>query len=296
MRRLKDYNKNHNIQRELDKSEHDLYNKTPVMMHSMSNKGVLLSVSNFRDEVIGRENPVEFLTKESQAYAKFVLADFMKTGGCKNISYQMIKKNGDIIDVLLSASAEFDDNNNLLRSVAVITDVTNLKNAEKKLNITIEELTKSNIALERFAHIASHDLREPLRNISSCTQLLEMKLDDHLDNPGKQIVNMIITGVDRMADLVDSLLSYSRLNANPTKLELIDSNVTLKLVLENLKHSIKNNDVTLKYDDLPKIYADKTQFSQLLQNLISNSIKYRSEKKIKINIKARVQGAYWGLL
>ncbi|MBN2637453.1 MAG: PAS domain S-box protein [Bacteroidales bacterium] len=136
-------------QTELKRSENryrSLYNKTPVMLHSIDREGKLISVSDYwlstlgytREEVIGRKS-TEFLTKESQGYATaVVLPDFMKTGECYNIDYQFVKKDGQVIDCLLSAISERDSDGSVIRSLAVITNITKRKLAEKAILINEE--------------------------------------------------------------------------------------------------------------------------------------------------------------
>uniref|UniRef100_C6E4C9 histidine kinase n=1 Tax=Geobacter sp. (strain M21) TaxID=443144 RepID=C6E4C9_GEOSM len=118
-----------------------LYNDTPVMLHSIDRNGLLLGVSNYwvevlgyqREEVIGRKS-TDFLTEESRRYAEeVVLPEFFRTGFCRNVHYQMVKKSGELLDVLLVASAERGPRGELLRSFAVMTDVTEWKAAEKAL-------------------------------------------------------------------------------------------------------------------------------------------------------------------
>jgi PAS domain S-box-containing protein len=134
--------------RESEEKYRSLYNNTPVMLHSIGRNGELLSVSNFwlnmlgykRGEVIGRKS-LEFLTPGSQKFAeKKVLPEYFKTGVCMDVPYQMVKKNGEIMDVLLSAIAEKDGEGNVVRSLAVIVDVTAQKRAERALRANEERL------------------------------------------------------------------------------------------------------------------------------------------------------------
>ena len=130
-------------QNELRESEErfrHLYNDTPVMLHSIDQSGRLISVSNYwlevlgygRSEVLGRKS-TEFLTEASRRYAEeVVLPDYFKTGFCKDVPYRIATKSGKTIDVLLSATAERNDSGEIIRSLAVLTDVTERKRADRK--------------------------------------------------------------------------------------------------------------------------------------------------------------------
>lgn len=136
-----DIKKAEEARRRSEEKYRSLYNSTPVMMHSIDQDGRLLSVSDFwldtlgyqRAEVIGRRS-VEFLTPESRRYAEeVILPEYFKTGECRDVPYQWVKKNGELIDVLLSAIAERDAQGNIVRSLAVLIDVTERKRAEEAL-------------------------------------------------------------------------------------------------------------------------------------------------------------------
>ncbi|MBU5612811.1 sensor histidine kinase [Geomonas azotofigens] len=150
-----------------DESQHCfrcLYNDTPVMLHSIDRDGLLLGVSNYwtevlgysREEVLGRRSS-DFLTPESRRHAvEVVLPEFFRTGVCRNVEYQLIKKNGGVIDVLLSAGAERDAAGNIARSLAVMVDVTEWKAAEKALKesearfrLIVETSQESIVAADR---------------------------------------------------------------------------------------------------------------------------------------------------
>ncbi|MBU5636911.1 PAS domain S-box protein [Geomonas sp. Red69] len=147
---------------------HCLYNDTPVMLHSIDRNGLLLGVSNYwtevlgysREEVLGRRSS-DFLTPESRRYAmETVLPEFFRTGFCRNIDYQLVKKNGEVIDVLLSAAAERDAEGDIVRSLAVMVDVTEWKAAEKALKesearyrMIVETSQESIVAADRTGRL-----------------------------------------------------------------------------------------------------------------------------------------------
>jgi len=146
--------------RDREESYRTLYRNTPAMMHSIDREGRLVSVSDYWlehlgysiEEVMGRKS-VEFLTGDSRRYAEtVVLPDFMRTGTCTNVEYQFVKKNGEIIDTLLSATAERDADGTFVRSLAVVTDVTEKKRAERELvrtNRALRTISQGNQMLVR---------------------------------------------------------------------------------------------------------------------------------------------------
>jgi PAS domain S-box-containing protein len=152
-----------------------LYHNTPAMLHSIDPAGRLISVSDYwleslgyeRDAVIGRKL-TDFLSADSRRLAEeFVIPEFLAKGYCKDISYQFVKRNGDRIDVLLSAIAELDDSGEVKRSLAVLVDVTERKHAEEELNLAKEELGRYSEELERQVAERTREVKGILRNTPS---------------------------------------------------------------------------------------------------------------------------------
>jgi signal transduction histidine kinase len=139
----------------------------------------------------------------------------------------------------------------------------------------IAELERSNKELEQFAYVASHDLQEPLRMVSSYTQLLERRYGDKLDEKGRKFVDFAVDGAVRMQQLINDLLEFSRVSTRGKPMKPVDMNRVLDTVKINLSVAIRESDAVVTNDQLPTVLADETQLVQLLQNLVGNAIKFR---------------------
>ena len=155
------------------------------------------------------------------------------------------------------------------------------------------ELERSNSDLEQFASVASHDLQEPLRTISSFCELLEQRYAGKLDDDAEEFIGFIVDGARRMQGLIDDLLSYSRAGTKGRDFEMVDSDAILEKALQNLKAALDRNDAVIERGPLPKVCADEVQVLQLLQNLIGNAIKFRAEEPLRITVTADDQGDAW---
>lgn len=172
-----------------------------------------------------------------------------------------------------------------------------LRNLERRRTLELEladaELRRSNEELRRFASVVSHDLQEPLRMVTSYMQLLKRDLSDSLTPDQAEYLNFAIDGGRRMSELIQDLLSYSRVSAVEPQRELIDFNEVLKDVQVHLRASIEESGATLTSSGLPTMLADASQVRQLFQNLVSNAIKYRGDKPPVIRISARRDNSNW---
>jgi signal transduction histidine kinase len=152
-----------------------------------------------------------------------------------------------------------------------------LQERDRELEAQTEELERSNEELEQFAYIASHDLQEPLRMISSYTQLLAKRYKDQLDGDANEFINYAVDGANRMQVLINDLLSYSRVGTKGEEFSHVDLNSVLDAVKANLKGVIEETGAVIKYSKLPTVMADNSQMIQLFQNLIGNAVKFRRE-------------------
>jgi signal transduction histidine kinase len=156
-----------------------------------------------------------------------------------------------------------------------------------------EELQRSNKELEQFAYMASHDLQEPLRMVSSYNQLLEKRYKDQLDQDAKDFIGFAVDGANRMQRLIDDLLSYSRVNTRGQPFVAVDSQAILGDALANLQSQIEETGAVVTNDALPKIKGDESQLLRIFQNLIENALKFRGSKSPRIHISAKNQKKSW---
>ena len=193
-----------------------------------------------------------------------------------------------------------DENKKPLRMVGAMQDLTKLKAHEitlQTLNDSLEkrakELAESNEELERFAYVASHDLQEPLRMVSSFLQLLEKRYKDKLDKKAHEYIAYAVDGAERMKKLILDLLEYSKVNTSAANVEQVNLNDTLNDVLFTYKNALVESNGIIQSHDLPVVSGNKTQLLQVLQNLIGNAIKYRSEKPPAIIITCEEENSFY---
>jgi PAS domain S-box-containing protein len=196
----------------------------------------------------------------------------------------LLTKDGTSIPVENSAFVVRDENGKAKFIQSILRDIRDRKESERKIQETLRDLERSNKELQQFAYVASHDLQEPLRMVASFTQLLEKRYTDKLDNQAREYINFAVDGANRMQNLINALLMYSRVGTRGKSFEPTDSTAVLAQVLVNLKSQIEENHAIITNGELPTVMADESQLVQLFQNLISNAIKFRTEKTPHIHI------------
>ena len=208
------------------------------------------------------------------------------------------KHSGEIIDVLVSGHPIIVDGRRA-RMVAV-SDITERRRHEtqlRHLNADLakraSELAASNAELERFAYIASHDLQEPLRMVSSFLQLLQRRYRGQLDEKADQYIHYAVDGAERMKALIMDLLEYSRVGTAKEGFGEVDTAVIMQEVGDVFRERIIAARARVEIGALPKVCGDKVQLMQLFQNLLSNALKYHSERLPVIRINAREEQRHW---
>lgn len=181
--------------------------------------------------------------------------------------------------------------------VTTFTDISERKRAEevgeelnRKLTEQAEELKRSNAELEQFAYVASHDLQEPLRMVSSYCQLLQKRYADKLDEDANEFIQFAVEGAARMRHLINDLLRYSRVGTRGKPLQAIRCDQVVAEALANLSVAIEESGARITTGELPVVMGDPTQLVQLFQNLIGNAIKFRADRRPEIHIDAAPDG------
>lgn len=178
------------------------------------------------------------------------------------------------------------------RVLVSLADITELRQVQRLLERQKAELQRSNEELQQFAYIASHDLQEPLRMVSSYLQLLERRYVKQLDQDALDFIGFAVDGAKRMQKLITDLLAYSRASTRGNSPEPIDSGAVLAEVLHDLGQLIADTGAVIDVGQLPTLTADRGQFGQLLRNLLANAMKF-TEKPPRIKVSAQWDGEAW---
>lgn len=179
--------------------------------------------------------------------------------------------------------------NQMAAELAELYESLEQKIAERtaQLEEQTNELARSNAELAQFAYVASHDLQEPLRMITSYLQLLQRRHAGQFDKDAGEFIAFAVDGAARMQQLIRDLLTYSRAGTRTQPLRTLDCQVILQQVLDNLQMAIAESGATITYEPLPTVMGDPTSFGQLLQNLLTNAMKFHSARTPEIHIGVR---------
>jgi len=195
------------------------------------------------------------------------------------------------VEISLSPMNSEDDETLIISN---IRDVSARKIADEHLRAAAADLARSNAELEQFAYVASHDLQEPLRMVASYTQLLARRYAGKLDEDADEFIGFAVDGARRMQELINDLLTYSRVGTRPLQLETVDSNQLVDQVVTDLAAAISDSKAEVTRDDLPTLRGDPTQLRQLFQNLIANGIKFHGpEEAARVHVSAVLEHAAW---
>ncbi|WP_276256528.1 PAS domain S-box protein [Halomontanus rarus] len=186
-----------------------------------------------------------------------------------------------------------DERGEITRGVITLSDITDRREYQCRLEETIDQLEASNERLEHFAYAASHDLQEPLRMVSSYLQLIENRYTDVLDEDGEEFLEFAIDGADRMREMIDSLLEYSRIETQGNPFEPTELETVFADLLTDLQFQLEESGAEIHVEELPCVNGDAHQLRQVFQNLLHNAIEYAGDEPPQIHVSAEQKGQVW---
>jgi PAS domain S-box-containing protein len=237
------------------------------------------------DEMIGKRAK-DILPPEWQALADEGRQRCLRGEAVRNWEAVVVAKDGRSIPVLVTAFLLRDEAGEPIGIANIVKDISDLKRLAA-------ELERKNEELRQFAAVVAHDLQQPLNGIAGFGYLLEQHFRGRLDAEADEYITYIIESVDRMQQLIRSLLSYSRLDEATAPSEPADCNFALAQARANLRSGLELSKATLTSDPLPVVRGDGSQLMQLFQNLVGNAIKFRGAEAPRVHVAAVRQGDEW---
>jgi len=230
---------------------------------------------NYDPNDIGKA--ISFYCEEDQQIIEKAFLNAIHTGKPYDLELQFNAADGTKKWVRTMGNPVLKDDK-IIKVFGNINDITERKRAEEERRLFTEELERSNVDLQQFAYVASHDLQEPLRMISSYLQLIERRYQDKLDSDANDFIHYAVDGANRLRSLIDGLLEFSRIKTHGKLFESVDVMKVLDRVCRDLEPLIVESGATVRYGQMPMIQADEAQIVRLFQNLIQNALKFRREE------------------
>ncbi|MGY6531498.1 PAS domain-containing protein [Glycocaulis sp.] len=279
-----------------------IYRTTPVMMVSLSPDGHVVAVSEYwlsslgyeRDQVVGKPYDA-FLTPASaeKMIALGGMEALIEAGTMRDVHARLVKADGEVIDIISSASVEFGPDGAPIAAHGISIDVTEKLAQARNLKHYAEELERTNRELDRFATVASHDLQEPLRKISAFASLIKRRHHGEFDHETDRSLDFLVDAAGRMRRVIDDLLTYSRTAKRMLEFRNVDMNAAVRELLGELDILVTEARAQIEIGELPVIKGDPTLLRLLIQNLITNALKYRKDEGVRIAISAVQEGVHW---
>ena len=262
--------------------------------------------------VVNKRAPIRMTRDDLYSHPEFKEFSGLKNGqGMEHpplpgwLAVPVLRRDGGLIGVV-QLSDKFDgefnqaDEDQLVQLAKFFTATFELQYVYEDLRLltgalrqATQELQRSNAELEQFAYVASHDLQEPLRMVTSYLQLLERRYKANLDQDASDFIAFAVDGAARMQTLIQDLLTYSRVGTRGASFKPTECQAVLEQVLMNLEVAIAESDADISSGALPSLSADASQLAQLLQNLIGNAIKFRGDSPPRIRVEAAQRSDEW---
>ncbi|MBF0236985.1 MAG: PAS domain-containing protein [SAR324 cluster bacterium] len=246
-----------------------------------------------REELIGK-NDYDFFPKEQADFFTAKDREILEKGELLDIAEEPIQTRHKGLRILHTRKVTIpDEAGNPKLLLGISEDITERKTAETQMAHYANRLEQSNKALTEFAYIASHDLKEPVRVMMNLLQLFLQRYQSALEPNAIEILKRADAAGLRMMDLINSLLTYSRIDTQQQPFRLTDLNKTLKNVLSSLQLLIQEHQAKITHDALPSVQVDAQQWEQLLQNLLGNAVKFHGETTPQIHLGVQEHEDHW---
>jgi light-regulated signal transduction histidine kinase (bacteriophytochrome) len=236
----------------------------------------LLEISREDSAELSSYHFIQYISEEDRNRVNSITENAIKSKREFEYGCVLKTKKGKLKDVFTKAKIVCDTEGKVEKLIGITRDITDLKNLEKEQERTFRELNRSNKELEEFAYVASHDLQEPLRKISTFNERLKNKFGTALGTDGNMYLDRIISSTENMRLLIDNLLEFSRISRSSQEYVKCDLNLVMKEVISDLELKIEETNAEFKLSNLPTIEAVPLEMKQLFNNLLSNSIKFRN--------------------
>ncbi len=243
-----------------------------------------------RQELVGTDFS-DYFTEPGKARSGY--EQVFREGSVQDYPLEVRHRDGHVTPVLYNAAVYRDESGAVIGVFAAARDVTERRKAEEALERRTDELARSNAELERFAYVASHDLQEPLRMVSSYVQLIARRYQGKLDSDADEFIGFAVDGATRMQRLITDLLAFSRVGRTGMEFAPTSLETSLGQALSNLKVAIAETGAVVTHDPLPVVTGDSSQMVQVFQNLVGNALKFRGKEPPTVHVSARRQGAEW---
>jgi PAS domain S-box-containing protein len=250
--------------------------------------GELIFVNSAYEDIFGqsvaslRENPTTFLEAVSPEDREKVMEgmDTLSAGSPVDLEFRVDADADYRTWVWVQGEPIYDESGEIEYIAGYTRDITTRKEYQRKLEQHQEDLERSNESLRQFAYIASHDLQEPLRMVSSYVDLLNEEYGDQLDGEAEEYMEYAVNGARRMKRMINSLLEYSRVHTEANEFTKTDLNEVFEATRQDLELLITEHNAKVSVDDLPTTDVDPNQIGQVFQNLVKNAIEHASEDGI----------------
>ena len=243
-------------------------------------------------EVIGKH--VSLLVPEEHRGELEELTRKMREGIQDHFETTRITKSGQRIIASLTMSPIKDTAGRIVGVSKLVHDITNRKKTEENLKETVRALERSNRELRQFAYVASHDLQEPLRNVTRYVELLSLRYRELLDDKAKRYVEFAVEGAARIHALINDLIAFSEVGAQVREFKAVSMQAVAEEAVDNLRELIEQHDAEVTLATLPEIVGDRVHLVQLVQNLVGNAVKFgRKDVAPQVRLTANREAGEW---